>query len=213
MGCAAGGRTAAGPPLPDPVAVAEEARLASGPDRPHRVRLDWDYADPRGPVSGDGVLRYNPPDSMRLDLFGPGDASMSVALAGDGLRSVGQIEDVRLPPPAFLYASAGLFRPGASIPARGYRSDGGRVLLYGTEPGDTLSFRLRDGRVRRVEERRDGRLVRELELTWTEEGGTWPSSAEYRDRTRESRARWEMGEARAETEPFPRDIFDLPRTP
>lgn len=212
VGCATGGRAPAGPPLSDPAAAAAEARRASVPDRPHRVRLSWDYTDPRGPVSGDGVLRYNPPDSIRLDLFAPGDASMSVALAGDGLRSVGQIEDVRLPPPPFLYASAGLFRPGASSPARGYRSDGDRVLLYGIRAGDTLSFRLRDGRVRRVEERRDGRLVREVELTWTGEGA-WPASAEYRDRERESRARWEMEEARPEGEPFPREIFDLPRSP
>lgn len=197
------------PPLDDPRAAAAAAR-DGGPDRPYRVRLSWDYSDERGPVKGDGVLRYNPDDSLRLDLFGPGGGSMSVALAGSGLRSVGQIRDVRIPPPPFLYASAGIFRPGAEGPDRGYRSDGGTVLVYAVGREGSLRFRLRAGRLQRVEERRDGRTLREVELSWPEGGGEWPASAEYRDRTQGSRARWRLEKARPADGRFPREIYDLP---
>lgn len=208
-GCAAG-TAASGPPLSSPAEVAAQLRDRAGPERPYRVRLTWDYSDPRGPVSGDGVLRFNPPDSLRLDLFGPGDGSMSVALAGSGLRSVGQIEDLRLPPPAFLYASAGLFRPRSGAPDRGYRSGEDRVLVYGTADGDSLRFRVRGRRLRGVRELRNGRTLREVELTWPD-SGAWPASALYRDRERESRARWSLERARPADAPFPRSIFDLPR--
>lgn len=208
-GCAAGSASSRAP-LDDPAAAAARARRAAGPARPYRVRLAWEYTDERGPVEGDGVLRYNPTDSLRLDLFGPGGGNMSVALAGSGLRSVGQIQDVRLPPPAFLYASAGIFRPGHDAPRRGYRSDGAEVLVYAARGGGSLRFRFRDGRLQRVEALRDGRVLREADLEWRDGSAPWPSEAEYRDRTRASRARWRLEGARAAETPFPREIYDLP---
>lgn len=209
-GCAAGSSRAS---LADPAAVAGTLRAGSTPAGPWRLRLAWEYADPRGPVEGDGVLRYTAPDSLRLDLFGPGDASMSVALTDGRLRSVGQIRDVRLPPPAFLYAAAGLFRPGPGGPDRGWREDGARVLLY-RRGGSELTFRLEGERLVRVEERRDGRAVRRLHLRWsdTADARSWPRSAEFRDRSRESRARWTVRRVRMADTPFSPDIYDLPIT-
>lgn len=207
----AGGGAASGPPISDPGEVAETARRAGGPGAPHRLRISWEYTDERGPVSGEGVLRYNPTDSLRLDLFGPGGGSMSVALAGSGLRSVGQIRDVRVPPAPFLYASAGIFRPGSRAPEAGYRSDGADVLVYPAEGGGELRFHLAGERLRRAEELRDGRVVRAADLEWEGEPSAWPSSAEYRDRTEGSRARWTIEEVRMADGPFTPDIFDLPR--
>lgn len=209
LAACAGGAASSGPRLAEPAEVAATVRTA-GPRAPHRVRISWEYTDERGPVSGDGVLRFNPADSLRLDLFGPGGGSMSVALAGAGLRSVGQIRDVRVPPPPFLYASAGIFRPGSRAPDEGYRSDGADVLVYPGPAGGELRFHVAGGRLRRVEEVRDGRVLRRAELTWAEEASVWPSSAEYRDRTEGSRARWTIEEVRVAVEPFPREIFDLP---
>lgn len=205
----AGGAASSGPPLAAPADAAAAARTTD-PGAPHRVRLSWEYADERGPVSGEGVLRFNPGDSLRLDLFGPGGGAMSVALAGAGLRSVGQIRDVRMPPPPFLYASAGLFRPGSPAPEEGYRSDGAEVLVYPLDDGGELRFHLAEDRLRRVEEVRDGRVLRHAELTWAGESSVWPASAEYRDRTEGSRARWTIEDVRVADEPFPREIFDLP---
>lgn len=199
-------------PLPDPAAAAARAADA-GPDRPQRVTFGWQYADERGAVRGDGVLRFNPPDSLRLDLFSTGDASMSVALVSGELRTAGQIEDVQLPPPAFLYATAGLFRPGIEGPREGWTSDGLRVLSYRTGSGGTLVYRLREGRIVGLEERDGGRELRRLELSWPDTTAAWPGWAEYRDRTRDSRARWTVEHARVEDTAFPSDIYELPDAP
>lgn len=208
-GCAGAG-AGSGPPLSNPAEVAASAREAGGPDAPHRLEIAWEYTDERGPVSGEGVVRYNPADSLRLDLFGPGGGSMSVALTGSGLRSRGQIRDVRVPPPPFLYASAGIFRPGPTAPDRGYRSGEGEVLVYPAEGGGELRFHLADGRLVRVEEIRDGRLLREAVLEWPDGASAWPASAEYRDRSEDSRARWTIEEVRVADGRFPSDIYDLP---
>lgn len=197
--------------LEDPNALAREVRRATTPSGPWRLTLAWEYTDQRGPVGGDGVLRYTAPDSLRLDLFGPGDAAMSVALAGGPLRSVGQIRDVRLPPPAFLYAAAGLFRPGRARPDEGWRRDSVRTLVYGTDGGE-VRFRLRGRRLVGVEERRDGREVRRLHLRWSDTASArrWPRSAEFRDLDRGSRARWTVRRARPADDPFSPEIYDLP---
>lgn len=199
-------------PLPDPAEVADRAADA-GPDRPHRVTFRWEYADERGPVRGEGVLRFNPPDSVRLDLFSAADASMNVALVGGELRSAGQIEDVRLPPAAFLYATAGLFRPGRTGPGEGWEAGGDRHLAYRAPGGGTLVYRLRDTRIVRLDEREDGRELRRVELDWPESTGVWPREAEYRDATRQSRARWTVEETRVEEASFPREIYELPDAP
>ena len=208
-GCAA--RPASGPALEDPVAVAVEARQR-GPSQPYYLEFDWEYADQRGPVEGEGVLRFNPPDSLRLDLFGAGDASMAVSLTESGLRSLGHIEDVRLPSPPFLYGTAGLLRPGSGEPVRGIRSEQGRVLVYPTSRGRERHVLLVDGRLARMEEYEGDRLLRRLRLEWTDEG-SWPRGAEYRDLEAGSRARWEIRETRPREERFERDIFELPERP
>lgn len=209
-GCATAG--GARSPLADPAGTAARAAEA-GPDRPHRVTFTWEYADERGPVRGEGVLRFNPPDSLRLDLLSAGGASMRIALVEGDLRTDGQIEDVRLPPPAFLYATAGLFRPGLSGPEEGWTEDGDRILAYATSGGGTLVYRLRGGAIVRLEEREDGRELRRLELAWPDDGGAWPHRAEYRDGTQESRARWTVEDAQVEQNPFPSDIYELPDAP
>lgn len=199
-------------PLPDPAGIAERVTDA-GPERPHRVTFRWEYADERGPVRGDGVLRFNPPDSLRLDLFSAADASMNIALVEGELRSAGQIEDVRLPPPAFLYATAGLFQPGRAEPVEGWEAGDDRFLAYRASGGGTLVYRLRERRIVRLAERRDGRELRRLVIGWPEPAGVWPREAEYRDATRQSRARWTVEEARVEKESFPREIYELPDAP
>lgn len=209
-GCASstGGRSQ----VADPGAAAR-ARMAPAATRPYRVTYEWSYADERGPLEGEGVMRYNPPDSLRLDLFGPGDGSMAVALTESGLSSLGQIQDVRLPPPAFLYATAGIFRPGPDGPADGYRTADGTVLVYRVENG-RRRFRFRGGRLRGVVEERRGRTTRRLEVRWAEAvEPLWPDGAVYRDLEEGRRARWRRLDARPEETRFPSDIYALTDTP
>lgn len=209
-GCAASSGARA--PLPAPGEVAATL-AAAGPQRPHRVTFRWQYADERGPVRGEGVLRFNPPDSLRLDLFSTGDAAMRVALVEGNLRTAGQIRDVRLPPPAFLYATAGLFRPGGGAPDEGWTVDGERHIAYRTAGGGSLVYRLRDGRMVRLTERGGGRELRRVELAWPDADGPWPREAEYRDGERDSRARWIVEDAQVEESTFPGEIYEISDAP
>lgn len=205
-GCASGGGT--GPPLPDPASLAAQVRAETGAEDPYRIRFRWQYGDERGRLSGDGVARVNPPDSFRLDLFSSGEGSMAVALSDDSLSTLGEIDDLRLPSAPFLYAMAGLFRPGAAGPAEGYRRDGGAVLVYETADGSRRSFFLEGERLMGLEERSGSRVTQRIRLEWSGEG-RWPSQAEYRDLVAPRRVRWELEEARREPARFSSEIYDL----
>lgn len=206
-GCAGGG-SPEGPPLPDPAAAAAEARDATGVREPSEVRFRWEYGDEGGTLRGDGVARVNPPDSFRLDLFTTGEGSMAVALTEDSLATRGQIEDVQLPEAPFMYAMAGVFRPGPGPPVAGRRDDGGRVLVYEPEPGRRRAFRLdAEGRLVALEERSDGRLARRIELTWPD-AGPWPVRAQYREFGTPRRVAWNLDETRRVAR-FPGEIYVL----
>lgn len=197
-----------GLPLDDPASFAERLRETSAVDAPAFVRFDWDYGDQKGRLSGEGVARVTPPDSFRLDLFSSGEGSMAAVLADDRLSTLGQIDDVELPAPRFLYAMAGVFRPGPVQPSEGYRDGGEKVLVYTGNERLTQHFRFRDGRLLGVEERDGGRIVRSLEIVWGDDEA-WPRHAEYRDRVAPRRVRWELVEARSPDVAFPPDIYEL----
>lgn len=208
-GCAASFQE--GPPLADPSAVAERARQAGGTERPSQVRFRWEYADERGNLRGDGVARVNPPDRFRLDLFAT-EGSMSAVLVDDSLDTLGDLEDVRLPAPPFLYAMAGVFRPGAGAPDGGFERDGIEVLRYDAGEDGARWYYVRDARLVRVEERRDGRLRRRIELRWGEDA-TWPVEARYRDDVTPSRVRWALESVRSVDEPWSAEIYELDPAP
>ncbi|MGD8496350.1 MAG: hypothetical protein PVF05_09195 [Gemmatimonadales bacterium] len=197
-----------GPPIADPGVTAARLLRRSGPDEPSLVRFEWKYSDRRGSVEGDGAARFNPPDSLRLDLFTSGEVAMAVALAGRNLSSLGEIEDVEVPPGAFLFAMAGLFRPRGDEAPRGFEADGDTVLVYG-EDTEKLYFFARAGRLVQVEERRHGSLRRKVELEWGEHE-KWPTRAEFRDFDEHSRVRWTVGDTRIMEAPYSSDIFTLP---
>lgn len=197
-----------GPPIADPGVTAARLLERSGPDAPSLVRFEWKYSDRRGSVEGDGAARFNPPDSLRLDLFTSGEVAMAVALAGRNLSSLGEIEDVEVPPGAFLFAMAGLFRPAGDEAPRGFEADGDTVLVYGSD-AEKLYFFARAGRLVQVEERRHGSLRRKVELEWGERE-KWPARAEFRDFDEHSRVRWTVGDTRIMEAPYSSDIFTLP---
>jgi hypothetical protein len=209
-GCAASLQR--GSPLADPAAVAARARESSGAERPSWVRFEWEYADKRGNLMGDGVSRVNPPDSFRLDLFTTGEGSMIAVLVDDRLETLGQIEDVELPAPVFLYAMAGIFRPGNTLPTAGFESDGAEVLEYPAPDGGTRYFFFREGRLVRLEERRGNRLERRIEIEWGPDPA-WPSDARYRDDLTPNRVRWELVEVRVRDTRWPAEDYVLDSPP
>ena len=208
LGCAKQLET--GPPIDNPQALAARLRASTGPTAPYRLRFAWRYADEKGRLDGEGVVRYNPSDSLRLDLFAPGDASMSVALTPSGLSTLGEIESVRLPGPVFLYGMAGIFRPGQGPPSSGFRTADSDVLVFGEE--DAALYVYVDGsRIVRIEERRGRRVQRRIEVTW-DEVGEWPRSAAYRDFVESRRVRWDLTEATELGTGNAKEIYDLPHS-
>lgn len=204
--CAAGLNR--GEPIADPGAIASEAAASTGASAPARVVFEWEYADERGNLRGDGASRVNPPDRFRLDLFSTAEGSMQAVLVDDELTVLGEIEDVQFPPPAFLYAMTGVFRPGSSSPVEGFRSEGYEVVGYPAEGDAVRYFYLMDGRLQRVEERRAGRIQRRIVLEWGEDP-TWPREARYRDDLVPNVVRWELVRVIPQTERWPESIYDI----
>ena len=211
LALACGGPIPRGEPLVDLDLIAQADTRASGTTTPMRVVFEWEYADERGNLRGQGSGRVNPPDRFRLDLFSTAEGSMRAVLVDDLLASSGDLEGVRLPPPAFLYAMAGVFRPGPARPIEGFQSDAFEVLGYPVEDGSMRYFYLLDGRLQRVEDLRSRRTQRRIELTWGE-NPTWPREAVYRDDITPSRVRWELVRMIPQDEPFPEEIYDRAST-
>lgn len=199
-----------GPPIPNSAAVADSAGSFPGGRTTTLLRFRWEYADERGNVRGQGAGRVNPPDSLRVDLFSSGDVSLGVALASGRLSSTGRIEGVRLPSSPFLYAMAGVFRPTREEPESAYSTERGLLFRYRTNAGLRREYLIRDGRLLRVEDRRDGRLLRRVRVRW-DSGGAWPVSAEYHNTVASRRVRWRVEHVEQRSEPFDPDIYDLPR--
>ena len=134
--------------------------------------------------------------------------AMAVAVASGELRSLGEIEDIEIPPLAFVYAMAGLFRPpGEEVEA--YAAGEDSVLVYSSSEESRIYFFVRSGRLRRVEERYRSRTVHQVKVEWAD-SEPWPAQAEYRDLRERSRVRWDMHLITTETESHPGHIFDLP---
>lgn len=207
--CACGAGLQRGEPLANPGEMAVAAVSSTGTTDPVRVVFEWEYADDRGRLRGDGAARVNPPDRFRLDLFSTAEGSMRAALVEGVLAVSGQIEDVQLPPPAFLYAMTGVFRPGVGEPTEGFRSADLDVLAYPADGSGVRYFYFRSGRLLRVEEREGSRMRRRIELEWGDEPA-WPREARYRDDVTPSVVRWELQRVIPQEERFSNDIYDIP---
>lgn len=200
-----------GPPIANPADLAARIGDRTGAAVPVTLHFEWRYADRRGDIGGDGVGRYNPPDSLRVDLFTSGDVAMAIAVAGGELRSLGEIEDIEIPGLEFVYAMAGLFRP-AGGRVEGYVAGADSVLVYGERAERRIYFYVRHGHLRRVEQKVHGRTVQRVNLEW-ESPGAWPSEAEYRNLEESSRVRWRVQAITNHEESHPAYAYDLPPVP
>ncbi|MXW55802.1 MAG: hypothetical protein F4Z59_03695, partial [Gemmatimonadales bacterium] len=195
--------------MPGAEDVARRARASSGTEQPMHVVFTWEYAGESGNFRGDGAARVNPPDRFRLDLFSTGEGSLQATLVDGVLSTSGDIEGVELPPTVFLYAMAGVFRPGDAPPAAGYEIPGSSVLEFAVEGGATRSYYLDEGRLTRLEERRAGRRERWIELEWGSDR-RWPREARYRDIVDSSGVLWELVSATAQAQPYDEELYVLP---
>src|SRR5690606_21682665 len=100
--CAGGSAAPAGEPLPDPGAAAAELTAATIPSERRQINFDWTLEQAGSRVRGRGVVRLQPPDRLRLDLFGPrNETYLAAALVGYEARlPPGTRTDVAIPSPA-----------------------------------------------------------------------------------------------------------------
>ncbi len=201
-------------PVPEPGELAERLRVAGTPDQPQLIAFQWRYRGREGRFSGEGAVRTNPPDSVRLDLLGPGWSGVqSAVLLGDQVYYIGE-QRIELPPPAFMWTLLGVFRPPAGVEAVAARRGDHSQLSYVLSSRETLVF-LFDAANRLVEaERRfDGDAVEEIRIEPNDAGANlhawrWPREARYRDLGEFHEVRIKVTEIRGHA-PFERRIFEV----
>ncbi len=174
------------PQSPAPAVNAEQvvaAALEGNPfPRATRVIFDWSIREPNLRIGGSGVARLEPPDRARLDLFlENGQSVLAVALVDDDLRAPMGTPLQVVPSPPLLWASLGVFRPGAGVTLLGAEQRGEALRLrYRLDDGDELMYQIRDGRLTGVELVHEGNALHQVSLDRPAE---WelPREATYRN--------------------------------
>ncbi len=206
-GCATTPYDRTGPP-PNVGQIALAATRASTFDVPYRLSFQWSITEPGSRLRGRGVARIEPPALARLDLFtSNGERVVAAALDGDVLLVADDIQTA-VPPPALLWGTLGVFRPGTEAGLTGGRRylNGSLELRYQVPGGAELLYILRDDRVERIDALRGGRAREEVTLVRVE-SERFPRQAMYRhlDEVRELRITLESVE---HVESYPTDIWN-----
>ena len=178
-----GGSLGTPAPILDTDQAVRQARLDNPFPNTSQVIFKWSVREPDLRLEGKGVARLQHPDRARLDLFMEnGEAALAASLVEDELRARRGTQLQVVPSPALLWASLGVFRPGAGVTLLGADAfeDGTVRLRYRLADGDELRYELRSGRVARAELRHDGDVVHGVVLS-REVGGELPSGAIYRN--------------------------------
>lgn len=164
-------------PSADPGPVAERLRSSTTPSGAQQAAFEWELSESGSRLQGRGAARYEAPERLRIDLFGPrGETYLAAALVGDSFHIPAEVRGrVVLPSPALLWGALGVARPpaGAELQAASETDREIRVVWAAPE-GDRFDFRaaVQDDVVRltRVERTRRGSVVESLDLTWSAVG-------------------------------------------
>ena len=179
--------------LPDPVPVPQPGELArtllgtGTPDMPLLIDFKWRYRGREGRFSGEGGVRINPPDSVRLDLLGPGWSGVqSAVLVGDDIYYIGE-QKITLPPPTFMWSMLGIFRPPAGIEPQGARRGEYSQLTYRLSDRESVVFLFdAEGLLVEAELKRNDDAVQTIRVVPGDPGEDpkafrWPKEGRYRD--------------------------------
>ena len=179
--------------LPDPVPVAQPGGLArtlqatGTPDLPRLIDFKWRYRGREGRFSGEGGVRINPPDSVRLDLFGPGWSGVqSAVLVGDDIYYIGE-QKITLPPPTFMWSMLGIFRPPTGIEPQGARRGEYSQLTYRLSDRESVVYLFdAEGLLVEAELKRNDDAVQTIRVVPGDPGEDpeafrWPNEGRYRD--------------------------------
>lgn len=175
-GCAGQASAPAGAPVADPAAAAADLVRATSSPRLQRITFAWTLNEGGSKVSGRGVVRVDAPRRIRLDLFGPQNATvLAAALVDDEYRfPAGVTPGVALPSPALFWGGMGVIRPPA-----------GATLLGATATDSTavLRYRAADNTTYQYETHRSGGVTRLAALERSGNGGRMETVRLTRDAT------------------------------
>ena len=183
LGACAASRNELPPPGPEVQGATSSLRDRTRLEEPVRVLFAWRLNERGSRIGGRGVARMEPPYRARLDLFTEnGETAARAALVEGELRLPPEVDRRLIPPAPLLWTALGVFRPGDEARlAGGQGSMEAELLLHYALPGGgALRYDVREGRVRTAELLRDGEVVEQVRLEWTE-GERLPREARYRD--------------------------------
>ncbi len=186
-GCATRQLESEGEPVIDAQATATRLVASTLPTNPKKLlTFNWNLQEGRTRLQGQGVVRYEAPDRLRLDLFGPrGTTYLSAALVEGHFRLPPNARDVViLPSPSLLWGALGIFQPPAATQLLSVTTDGGITSVrYGAADQEVFDFRLTesvaDARLSSIERAGSDGVVESLELKYDETGAL--VSAHYRN--------------------------------
>ena len=190
----------------DTTAVASLVRQ-SVPAGPRRASFRWTLDEAGERFSGRGVARFEAPERIRLDLFGPrGETYLVAALVGDSIRlPPGARGDIALPSPALLWGVLGVIKPPTEArPVAFAGASGERTLQFASPTGETWEFQLRETHLSGVRRAAQQRVSESVELARAPSGTL--QSTRYRNwpAYRTLDLAWDsVGTA----EPFPQSIW------
>lgn len=175
--CAPGLQEPAGTPVPDPRAVAAKLVRASIPESPRQATFAWTLNEAGTRLQGRGVARFEAPERLRLDLFGPrGETYLSAALIGDTLLVPPAVQGrITLPSPSLLWGALGITHPpaGAQL-VSATRTEQDLILRYQSPDGQFFQFQADRSseapRLREVERLGDSGVLESIELSYNTEG-------------------------------------------
>lgn len=179
---AATGGPSPGVPAPDPAPVAAELQRATALPSARQIAFSWQLDEAGARLNGRGVLRVQPSERLRLDLFGPrGETYLAAALVGEEARVPAAVaERFPLPSPSLLWGAVGVVRPPAGASLLAASNDGEATLVrFQTADGSTLEFRTRGGRLDAVRRLERGGVRESIQLSYTDDGAL--RRTEYRD--------------------------------
>jgi hypothetical protein len=176
-GCAPRATVPAGEPVADPAAVAEPLVRTTTTAPPRQAAFQWTLDEGGSRVQGRGVVRYQTPERIRLDLFGPrNETYLSAALVGEQFRlPPNATAGVPLPSPALLWGGLGAIRPPTGARLEGATAGEGATVLRYAAPGDEVyRYRVSGGGegARLLELERIGRsgVLESVTLDWSAAG-------------------------------------------